>query len=132
MALHENFQDLAVRLIGKNGRPVTISRETFVEDSVEPWKKSAGTTTTSTSSTTAVFFDNRESDLVTALRARTGEDLTTIQESGTFAWFPAKGLSFAPEPKDQIIDGDTTWEILDVQMIGPGPTPVVYICKVNK
>lgn len=133
MAVHDNFADLAVRLIEKNGRPVTVRRATITRDPAEPWK--IGSSTDLDTSSTGVFFENAFSDLEIALAQAIGApegSRTSVARKSTECWIPAKGLAFAIEPKDTLIDDATTWEITDVRLIGPGPTPVVYICTLGR
>ena len=131
--VHENFQRLALRLITKNGRTVQLKKTTRVaaDEVNEPWKKGASnaTVTTQLTSAPACFFDAsdvvRIDDLVVRLSQATGNaDRTTIHAERTEAWIPA--LS------DTLVDGDVEWEIRNVKLIQPGPTPIVYIVEIGR
>ncbi len=133
MAIHENFQDLAVRLITKNGRPVTVRRSEITRDVAEPWK--IGSETDLDTSSVGVFFENELSDLEIALVQAIGSPegaRSSVERKSTECWIPAKGLAFAIQPKDTLVDSASTWEITDVRLIGPGPTPIVYICTLGR
>ena len=128
--VHKNFQDLAVRLIKKNGRAVFVRRNAEVPiDVAKPW---LGVTASSTDKlTTAVFLDNSSKDLLLMIPG--AADQRSIIEAEDFfnVFIAAKTLSIDILISDQIVDGTTVWEIKNVRLIQPGLTPVVWILKVQ-
>ena len=118
MGVHQNFVDLAKRLIDQNGRPVQIKKLTRTPtDSAKPWAED--TVTETFSKTNALFLTDSTRDLVLALRAlgvggQGSESPTVLSGRGTMVLIPAKGLTFEPESKHKIVDGDVEWEISGV------------------
>jgi hypothetical protein len=134
MALHDNFVDLAARLINKNGRSVTLTQTTITPDPTEPWK--ILTTTGTTATVKAVFFLNEQSDflaILTQVAGRGDQEVTqALGEKSLQVLIAAKGLPFVPTPTDTLVDGDNTWEITRVNPTKPGPTPVMYELQVSR
>ncbi len=132
--LHENFVDLAVRLINKNGRLVTLTQTTITPDPTEPWKIASQSTTTAT--VKAAFFQNEESDflaILTQVAGRGDQEVTqALAEKSRQVLIAAKGLPFVPTPSNTLVDGDVTWEVTDVGTDKPGPTPVMYTLQVSR
>ncbi|KKN40611.1 hypothetical protein LCGC14_0731730 [marine sediment metagenome] len=137
MALHDNFADLAERLINKNGRAVTV--KTVVPapvDPATPWKTD-GTATTTTVSAKAVFLDPEgattfEELMVKISQGLSVEDRTSIEKAETNAWIPAKSVPNGISIEDTLIDGSTEWAISSVKLIQPGPTAIVYILGISR
>lgn len=131
MAIHENFQNLAVRLISKHGRSVKIVRDLGTEpaDADKPWL--GNTPITRETSVKAAFLDKDSRDLLLLVPGAT--DQQTLIEASLYrrVFIAAKGLGFEITVADKIEDGDTVWEIQQVNLIKPGPTPVVYVLKVS-
>ncbi len=134
MALHDNFVDLAVRLINKNGRSVTLTQTTITPSVTEPWK--IASTATATATIKAVFFLNEQSDflaVLTQVAGRGDQEVTSaLNEKSLQVLIAAKGLSFVPTPSDTLVDGDKTWEITRVDPTKPGPTAVMYELQVRR
>ena len=135
MAIHDNFVDLGERLIKKNGRDVTILQTTITPSATEPWK-TAGTPSTKTANVKAAFFNDKQSDflaVLTQVAGRGDQEVTSLQGNNIQqVLISAKGLPFAPTIKDQIIDGDVTWEVTSVITEKPGPTVVMYTLEVKR
>lgn len=129
--VHGNFQDLAVRLINKNGRVVSIRRDlgSTPIDPLKPWL--GNTPKTEDKRTKAVFLDNDKRDLLLVLPGAADQQTIVEADLSRRVFVAAKGLSFVITIKDQLVDGDQVWEIKQVNVIGPGPTPVVYVLKVS-
>ncbi len=128
--VHQNFVDLAKRLIDQNGRSVKIKKLTAtLADPAKPW--SAETTTESFAPTKALFLDDASKDLVLALRAlgvggQGSEGVALVTGRGTMVLVPAKGLAFAPKSEHKLVDGDVEWEISGVTKLQPGPDVIMY------
>ena len=129
--VHSNFQDLAVRLIRKNGRPVSIRRD-LGEVLVDPSKPWLGKTpNTRDVRTTAAFLDNTKRDLLLMLPGQADQQTILEADLGRAVFIAAKGLGFEITIADQLVDGDQVWEIKKVKLIKPGPTPVVFVLTVS-
>ena len=129
--VHENFQDLEVRLIKKNGRAVSIRRDlgSTPVDVTKPWL--GNTPATQDKRTFAAFLDNDKRDLLLVLPGAADQQTIVEADLGRSVFIAAKGLGFAITIKDQIVDGDQVWEIKQVKVIQPGPTPVAYVLKLS-
>ena len=133
MATDEDFAALAVRLIGKKGRAITVRRTNIVRDPTEPWKTAS--TSVTDSPAIGAFFDTTFSDLEIALSQTAGSPegtRTSVGRKGTECYIAAQGLAFSIAAKDLIIDGSNQWEIVNFELIGPGSTPILYICTLGR
>ncbi len=131
---HQNFVELADRLIKKHGRSVTFNRKTFMADPTEPWKD--GTTVTTAVPIKAAFFETTQADflaVLTQVAGRGDQEVTGIMGNQSLSvLIAAKSLNFAPSPEDTIVDGAVTWEITKVTVEGPGNTPILYTAEVHR
>jgi hypothetical protein len=109
---------------------VYVRRETYTESATEPWKKSSGTTTTRDYKTKAAFLDNDSRDLLLSIPGQPDQQTTVEREIDRFVYIPADDLPIDVTVADTIVDGDKVWEITQVQLIKPGPTPVVWVLRV--
>ena len=132
-ALTEELADVAVELITEEGRPITVRQQGRTIDPTEPWKILASTNTDQ--ATVGAFFDNVFSDLEIALTQAIGSPegaRTAVERKGTSCWIPARDLTTPPTAGSVILDGARRWEISAVETLGPGTTPVVYICALGR
>lgn len=138
--IHENFQKLAQRLITKNGRPVQVKRTVqTAPDPAKPWK--AGTDPdpeVTTQDAPAVFFDSDDvtkfEDLLVRLTQETGtRDRTSIIAERSWAWIAVLDVPDGIEATDTLVDTNLSqeWKIGNVNLIQPGPTPILYIVEVE-
>lgn len=133
--VHANFQDLAVRLITANGRPITIVRSTVNQNTTQPWRVDAGGPEPLKTPTVGAFFSGESVDLLIATLQAIGAPegaRTSVGARETICLIPAKGLNFEIRPKHTIEDGADTWEIKDVQVIRPGPTAIMFSCTLGR
>lgn len=133
MALADRLADIAFRLITKHGRAIEISGKVKTSDPSEPWK--LVTTTSTCELTVGAFFENVMSDLEIALAQVLGAPegaRSNLSIQGTRCLIPARDLTSTITSDNTIIDGTRTWEIVDVELIQPGPTPVMYICILGR
>ncbi|GAF70344.1 unnamed protein product [marine sediment metagenome] len=133
MAIHDNFANLAVKLITKNGRAITVRSKVKTPDPTEPWKLTSITTTDQT--TIGAFFDNTLTDLEIALGQVLGAPegaRSNLSQKGTRVYIPARDLTAAISAEDVIIDSTRTWEIVAAELFQPGPTPIMYICTLGR
>ena len=131
-AVHQNFVDLALRLITANGRAITVRRRVITRDVTKPWK--VATSVDTDSATVGVFVDTTGEDLLIATLQAIGAPegaRTSVGARVTQCLIPAAGLSFEIRAKDVIVDGDDTWEIVDVEKLQPGPTTIMFICTLG-
>ncbi|MEE8551510.1 MAG: hypothetical protein V3T08_09695 [Gemmatimonadota bacterium] len=129
--VHGNFQDLAVRLIRKNGRPVSIRRDlgSTPVDPSKPWLGKVSNV--QDVPTIAAFLDNDKRDLLLMLPGQADQRTIVEADLGRRVFIAAKGLGFEITIADRLVDGDQVWEIKEVKVIKPGPTPVVFVLKVS-
>ncbi len=128
--VHQNFVDLADRLIKKNGRPVFIRRQVgeTLKEFGKPW---LGTVPdTQDTKTVAAFLDNDSRDLLLMLPGEADQRTSLEREIDRVVLIPAKGLSFDIEIEHQIVDGDKVWEITQRKLVKPGPTPIFWMIRV--
>jgi hypothetical protein len=133
MALADRLAATALRLITKHGRAITVRQKNNTPDVAQPWKLT-GTTNTDQPAIGA-FFENTLSDLEIALGQVLGAPegaRSNLSIKGTRCLIPASGLTFPIVSENVIIDATRTWEIIDVELIQPGPTPVMYICILGR
>jgi hypothetical protein len=131
VGVHDNFVDLAERLISKNGRDITLSLTTTTPDA-QPWK--VGSTSVATQVVKAVF-DGDLGDPFAAILTQTAgsgdRETTTLNARESLVLIAAKGLTIVPTPDVQMIDGDQTLEIVSVIPIKPGAQDIMYTVKVK-
>ena len=132
MALdYANFRNLADRLIGENGRPLTIVREDQGNpaDPTKPWRGSTGASTVSTV-VTGVFVEFEKEDFEGTL-VRRGDKRVLIaaqdvedETTGT--------QNVKVEDYDFILDGAVRWKIVTADLIEPGPLRIMYDVQVRQ
>lgn len=129
--MHENFVALAERLISKHGRTVYVRRETYIEDSVEPWKKTEGSSKTTDYAVKAVFLDEDSRNVMLSIPGRPDQPTTMEGSLDRYVMIPAGALPIDVTIADSIVDGDRVWKITQIQLIQPGATPIVWRLKVE-
>ncbi len=129
--VHQNFVDLAARLIKKNGRVISIKRQvgTALKDPAKPWLGEEPDFRTTR--TPAVFLDNDSRDLLLMLPGEADQRTTLEREIDRVVLIAAKGLSFDIKTEHQIVDGNKTWEITNVVEVKPGPTTIFWKLRVS-
>ena len=131
--VHQNFVDLAFRLITANGRAIVVRRKDITRDVAEPWKIASEALTDT--GTVGLFDKGEGTDLLLATRQAIGAPegaRTSVGARVALCYIPAKGLSGEIRAKDVIVDGDDTWEITEVEKIQPGPTTILFICTLGR
>lgn len=130
----DNFIALATRLIGKKGRTITVNSRGSAEfiDSDQPW---LGRSSTSTQiSTDGVFLTGKElRDLVRNLEI--SDTFSPIARDSSGLLIAAEGLGATRiSTQDTITDDHRSagWAIRNVEVIEPGPVPVLWILEVGK
>ena len=104
------FQSLAQRLITKNGRLVTYRKKgTTPINPSEPWLGNEGDT--DTTNVPAVFIDYSNQERVDSI----------VQDGDKKCLIAALDLgNIKPSTQDKLIDGTTTWEIVNIKTLQPG------------
>lgn len=116
-------QALALRLIQKKGEQATLTRKTRAAGA-DPWRSGASTTTTFT--VDAVFLEDTAS--------RDPGDTQVKRRTVEKVLIAATGISVTPDPvTDRLtrVDG-TSYEIVEVEVLGPNEDKILYTLKVEK
>lgn len=116
---YSGLRDSAASLIGNFGRSMTLRKMTGA--SYNP-ATSEAVLTSADHTITAVFQSTK--------RGR-GEASSTTDESKTLL-VASKDLSVVPEVSDRIVDGSTTYQIVGVEEIKPGPSSLLFALRVTK
>ncbi len=129
-AMHQNFVDLADRLIKKHGRSVFIRRQVgeVLKEAGKPWLGTVSAT--EDTKTFAAFLDNDSRDLLLMLPGEADQRTTLEREIDRVVFIAAKGMPFDVENEHQIVDGDKVWEITQVTRVKPGPTLIAWKIRV--
>ncbi len=124
--------DTAVKLIEKNGRPVSIRRsEKTAGDPAKPWGGAGDTTTVTDESTTAVFLNQNAQDLEARLSAVSRLVLSPVESNKALVYIAARDIGVAPTIADKLVDGSRVLEIEQVETVQPGSQAILYILKVE-
>lgn len=127
---YTNLRAVAERLIGENGRSLTLVRrdQGNPTDPAKPWRDSTGASDV-TLVVTGVFIDFEQEDTDgTLVRRGDKRVLAAASEVETVA-----GASFDElEDYDYILDGTDRWDIVKVDVIEPGSLRVLYDIQVRK
>jgi hypothetical protein len=131
MVNYTNFRNLAERLIEENGRTLTLVKldEGNPVDVAEPWR--ASTEADEISFDVLGVFIKYEKDAIDGEFIMQGDKQVLIaaksveDESGSAA-------EIAIEDYEEIVDGGQRWRIMDVDLIEPGPSRVLYDLQVRK
>ena len=130
----DKFVALATRLIGKNGRAISVNSRgaaAFIDDS-QPW---LGRTSSATEITTdGVFLTGKElRDLVRNLEI--SDTFGSIARDSSGLMIAAEGLGATRINVDDTI-GDAhrsaTWAIRNVEVVEPGAVPILWILEIGK
>ena len=122
---HQQFVELAQRLIPRNGRTISIVIEPDSQaDASRPWEGPADDTgkqvlATTTTPLKALFTDFTKADA----------NVFRIQLGDTKVLIPAGDLGFALTTSHQIRDGAIDYSIEDFKLIKPGDTAILYIVQ---
>jgi hypothetical protein len=119
---YDNFIQLALRLINKNGRDIEIFRDTAsgLNDPTKPWLGKRMKTSTVI---TKCVFD--QPSIFQDFQQTTDDDL--IKRAAWTGWIAALGLPAAPGIKDIIRTLGTKYQITDQVSIAPGNEPVIFL-----
>ncbi len=107
----------AKRLIDANGRAISIVPRSLADPS-KPW---LGTVDDTPVPAIGVFTEYNRRDI----------DGTKIQRSDQELSIAADGLAVDIENVDAVLDGATTWQVVDTTVVKPGPIVLVYKLQVR-
>ena len=131
MVDYARFRSLAERLIEENGRTLSLVRrdQGNPTDPAKPWRGSTEAATI-TVAVLGVVIDFEKEDFDGSLVRRGDKrilisDQSVIDEGGGAA-------NLQIEDYDHILDGTTRWKILDVNLIEPGDTRIMYDIQVRQ
>lgn len=111
----------AQRLITKNGRSMTLAKESITpRDPSKPW---SGSDCGTTEITAVVAVTQYSEDEVDGDRIRRGDRQ---------AWVAPPSSGERIEDFDYVIDGDRRWSIQDVLVIEPAETVVAYRMQLRR
>lgn len=120
MADFARLAETARRLIRKNGRPAILRKlSRNPADPEKPWLKNSDAH--QDVPLTVAFFDYEEGDIDDA-SVRRGDQIGYVEA-------PTTGEDLSTF--DQVLDGDLTWRIENVQTIRPATQTVVYILQLR-
>jgi hypothetical protein len=117
---YDAMQTIGDDLIDNFGKTVTVRQEKSDTDKANPWE--GKTDDVQTYNTKCAFIDIHEKDI----------DGTIVKKGDRLGYISPKGESFAIQLKHQIIDGSTTYKIMNVETINPAGTNLLYILRLRK
>lgn len=129
MALdYANFQLLAERLINENGRSLTLVRRDQGNpvSPTEPWRASTDASEISFP-VLGVFIEYEKEDVDGTLVKR-GDKRLLVAAKDIEDTAPANENV---EDYDEVVDGGESWRIMDVNVIEPGATRILYDIQVR-
>lgn len=132
MALnYANFRALAERLIEENGRDVSLVRrdQDNPVDSAKPWRDSTEAATI-TFIVKGVIIDFDKEDFDGSLVRRGDKRVLISDQSVSDEGGSAANLII--EDYDSLLDASVLWKIVDVNLIEPGDTRIMYDLQVRK
>lgn len=119
--VYTGFINLAQRLITKWGRTVSLQVESVTP--ISPTEPFEGNTAATVIAGIPAFFSNYKLADV---------DGTKVQRGDKSCLIAKKDLpSNQPTTKDTILDGSTTWQIIEVNTVQPGPTADTVLFKLQ-
>lgn len=110
----------ALKTIQAKGKAYTLRRATVSTDTATPWKQSAATNADYTIYAVREEFNTREVD---------GEN---IQVSDLKLMVAASGLTVTPRASDLVLDGSTSYRVIDVKTLMPASTPILHTLQVRE
>ncbi len=126
---YTNMRAVAKRLIDANGRDIQVTRRSRTPvDPAEPWRASVATTTSLTVKGVILFADLEQVDNVTIER----DDKIAFISAEAVEDFNVTALL---EDYDNVVDGTDTFNIINKNVIEPGPvgdSRVLYVLQLRK
>lgn len=123
-----DFAALALRLITKNGRPISLRNQTgtTLVDVTKPWLGEVESTTDT--DTVGVFLDPAAADFLARVSAVSRLVLSPVETEKVGVLIPGN-VAVAPTLETKIVDGGKVWGIAKVSSVTPGLEPFLYICE---
>lgn len=132
MALnYTNFRTLADRLIGENGRDLTLVRrdQANATDPAKPWRGSTEAATISTV-VKGVFVEYEREDFDGSLVRR--GDKRVLVAAKDVEDETSGSLNVKIEDYDHILDVGVRWKIITAELIEPGSQRIMYDLQVRQ
>lgn len=127
MGLYSKLATTALNLLTKYGQTVTLRRYQAGGGTYDP---STGVTTTGTlNESRKAVVNDPPGNRIGPSYGRQLQNGTLVQDDDKWMYMDASGP--APRPQDHVIVQGFEFTIIDVQMIGPGGVPVVYLLAVR-
>lgn len=125
-----DFAALALKLISKNGRAVSIQRDvgTVPVEAGKPWR--GNVPVPALEATVAFFLDSKSADLLARVTAVSRLVLSTVETNTTVALVPGT-VTVPPTISMKLIDGARTWEIKEVGKVEQGSTVALYVLELG-
>jgi hypothetical protein len=116
-AVYFQLASVALRLITKYGRPVTVrfATDAAPSDPAKPWNPGV-----------PGFVDFHTMGVVTPADEAYVNG-TTVLFTDMQVIVAAKGMPAVPDPKSIVLDGAIQYKVTKVDGIDPGPLPMAYI-----
>lgn len=127
MVNYTSFRLLAERLIGENGRALTLRRvdQTNAEDPLKPWRAPASMGSGNVSLPVVGVFTEYDKEDIDGTLVRAGDKRVLVAAKDTEdAQTGSENIII--EDFDTILDGTTVWKIIKVSVIEPGSLRVLY------
>lgn len=128
MALYDKMATTAARLLAKYGRTVQLRQQSTGSGDYDP---ATGTSTPEVLTTTdrkALALDQPGSQISQRF-GNNNQANTLINQGEKWLYMDAKGV--APAMQDAVIIDAIEYRIIDVQVMGPGGVPVLYLIVVR-
>lgn len=126
MSDHKKFADLAVRLIDKNGRAITLQTLSgAAADPNKPWLGAGAPTVSAAVDTKAVFLPASGNDLGKIITSK--ELLASVEQVALIA--PHASLL---EEMTVMLDDGKVWKVEWVQVLKPGDQICLYLFGVKR
>ena len=128
---YTNLANVALRLIGENGRSVTLTKKSrTLVDAAKPWRGTNDTLNT-TLVATAVLFDVTDEQI--SLNIAGGEDNRDLILRGDKMAVVAANSTSGQNLRsfDTFLDESEVYQIINVETVKPGPTTILYILQLR-
>ena len=125
-----DFAALALKLIAKHGRKVSLQRDTgtTLVEAGKPWR--GVTPSLSLTATVAFFIDTTAADLLARVTAVSRLVLSTVETEKTVALVPGT-VAVEPTISMQLVDGTKTWAIKKVSKVEQGSKVALYVLELG-
>lgn len=120
MTFYSDMVDVAFDLITEFGTAITMRREKTDTSKTNPWEGQTDSVTTYV--TVGAFLKDEPKE----------DEKTLLKRDYKRVLVPAKDATFVFELTDLLVEGSDTYEILDMEIVDPGGTIIMYDMRVAK